>query len=155
MPLIVLAVVIGLIGVEIAGFISVGEWLGLWPTLAITLTTAAIGMSLLRHQGLAALRRVQEAVEEQRTPLPDVLEGLVLLIAGALLLVPGFFSDSIGFILFLPPARKALLFAIVGRMRAAHGRAESSGGKIIDGAFVDLGDPTPPGDPRRLPTDHK
>ncbi len=153
MPLLILAAIIGGIGIEIAGFISVGERLGLWPTLAITLITATIGMSLLRHQGLAALRRVQEAIEAQRTPLPDVLDGFVLLIGGALLLIPGFFSDGIGFILFLPPARKALLIAVVGRMRTASNRAKTSGGTIIDGAFVDLSDTTPPADRRSLPTD--
>ena len=52
MPLLILAAIIGGIGIEIAGFISVGERLGLWPTLAITLITATIGMSLLRHQHL-------------------------------------------------------------------------------------------------------
>ncbi len=153
MPLLILAAFIGIVGIEIAGFISVGERLGLWPTLAITLTTAAIGMSLLRHQGLAALRRVQEAVEAQRTPLPDVLDGFLLLIAGALLLIPGFFSDGIGFILFLPPARKALLLAVVGRMRAASDRAKTSGGTIIDGAFVDLSDTARPADRPHLPSD--
>lgn len=155
MPLLVLAAIIGVIGIEIAGFISVGERLGLWPTLAITLTTAAIGMGLLRHQGLAALRRVQEAMEEHRTPLPDVLDGFVLLIAGALLLVPGFFSDGIGFLLFLPPARRALLTVVVGRMRAADDPAKASDGTVIDGVFVDLSDTATPADRPRLPSDRK
>ena len=153
MPTLVLAAFISIIGIEIAGFIRVGDWLGLWITLAITLTTAAIGMSLLRRQGVAALRQVQKSVEDNRTPLPDVLNGFILLIAGALLLLPGFFSDGIGFILFLPQARQALLIVVVDRIHAASDSRKMSRGDIIDGAFIDLTDTTPPANSPRLPSD--
>ena len=90
---------------EIATFIQVGDIIGLWPTLAIILLTAFLGTGLLRYQGLATLNQAQTALNDGELPLTSVIHGVFLLIAGLLLLTPGFITDGIGFLLFVPPLR--------------------------------------------------
>jgi len=90
---------------EIATFIQVGDVIGLWPTLGIILLTAFLGTGLLRYQGLATLNQAQGALNEGELPLTSVIHGVFLLVAGLLLLTPGFITDGIGFLLFIPPLR--------------------------------------------------
>lgn len=90
---------------EIATFIQVGNVIGLWPTLGIILLTAVLGTGLLRYQGLATLNQAQTALNEGELPLTSVIHGVFLLVAGLLLLTPGFITDGIGFLLFVPPLR--------------------------------------------------
>lgn len=108
MAILLLIAFIGTPIVEIAVFIQVGEQIGLWPTLAIVIATAIAGTWLLRTQGLATLARAQESLARQEFPLEEVFDGLCLLFAGALLLTPGFVTDSIGLALFIPPVRRLL-----------------------------------------------
>jgi len=83
----------------------VGDVIGLWLTLGIILLTAFLGTGLLRFQGLATLNRAQNALNEGELPLTSVIHGVFLLIAGLLLLTPGFITDGVGFLLFIPPLR--------------------------------------------------
>lgn len=96
--------------IEIAAFIKVGEFIGLWPTIACVILTAIIGTFLLRQQGLSVLRKAQGSLHNNQLPVDSVVHGAFLLVAGALLLTPGFFTDAVGFILLIPPAR-----TIIGR----------------------------------------
>lgn len=107
MPFIFLAFVLVPIA-EIGLFIEVGGILGLWPTLGIVVLTAVLGTALLRAQGLAAFSRAQASMAEGRLPVEEVVHGFCLVIAGALLLTPGFLTDTIGFLLFVPAVRLAL-----------------------------------------------
>ena len=107
MPFVFLAFVLVPIA-EIAVFIEVGGVIGLWPTLGIVVLTALIGTSLLRAQGLAAFGRAQAAMNEGRLPVEEVMHGFCLVIAGALLLTPGFLTDIAGFLLFVHPVRLML-----------------------------------------------
>jgi UPF0716 protein FxsA len=101
----------------------VGKWIGLWPTLAGIVMTALIGIALVRHQGFSVLRKAQNSVNEGRFPVAEVFDGLCLFIAGALLLIPGFLTDIVGFLLLVPPLR-AWLRQIVGSRMVASGRVE-------------------------------
>lgn len=94
--------------IEISLFIKIGALLGLWETLLICLLTAMIGGYLFRSQGLYKLRDLQRAVDHGRMPLQEIFDGVCILIAGALLITPGFATDIIGFSLFVPPVRKVL-----------------------------------------------
>ncbi|MDH3596737.1 MAG: FxsA family protein [Rhodospirillales bacterium] len=149
--------------IEIAVFIEVGGLVGLWPTLALIVLTAVLGTWQLRAQGLATLSRARSQMERGEMPARELFNGLCLLGAGALLLTPGFVTDSLGALLFVPPLRDALRRAI-GRYIAA--RAETRvfvdgrevhrhhpGGRTIDGEYDDLTErPGPDRDPsRRLP----
>ena len=139
---------IGVPIVEIAVFIEVGGRLGLWPTLATVILTAMAGTALLRQQGLATLQRVHESLEANRFPMAEVFDGLCLLVAGALLLTPGFVTDAAGLLLFVPAVRVALRRAF-GRYLVASGRldawtekpgpfASGGGGTVIDGEYHEV-----------------
>ena len=122
MGLVLLLVMVGVPIVEIAVFIEVGGRLGLWPTLATVILTAMAGTALLRQQGLATLQRVHESLEANRFPMAEVFDGLCLLVAGALLLTPGFVTDAAGLLLFVPAVR--------GALRRAFGRGFGGGGGL-------------------------
>ena len=102
--------------IEIALFIQVGDAIGLWPTLATVIITAFIGTQLLRSQGLATLSNLQSSVGAGQNPMDHIAHGAMILIAGVVLLTPGFFTDAIGFALLTPPVRAALIKAGAARM---------------------------------------
>ena len=93
---------------EIYLLIQVGEEIGALPTVALVIFTAVLGVWLLRWQGLATLAQVQQSMAQGQIPAIPLIEGLFLLVAGALLLTPGFFTDAVGFALLVPPLRQAL-----------------------------------------------
>ncbi len=107
MPLLLL-LMLGVPLIEIGLFIEIGGRIGLLWTIAIVIVTALVGSALLRHQGLGALNAARSAMAEQRLPIEQVFDGFCLLIAGAFLLTPGFLTDFIGFLLFVPPVRAVL-----------------------------------------------
>lgn len=91
--------------VEIAGFIIVGRAVGLFPTLGLIVLTAVIGAILLRVQGFSVLQRLQTDVRDGGDPGREMVHGAMIVLAGILLLIPGFVTDIIGFLLFIPPFR--------------------------------------------------
>ncbi len=95
--------------VQVAGIIN---WL---PTIALVVLTAVIGAGLLRSQGLQTYIRFNQALNEGRVPANEILEGVALLIGGALLLTPGFFTDAIGFFCLLPITRRPVVTFLVNR----------------------------------------
>jgi UPF0716 protein FxsA len=110
-------VFIGVPIAEIAMFIEVGGLIGLWPTLAATVGTAVVGTAILRHQGVAVLGEARRAMDDGRLPIDSVIHGLFLLIAGILLLTPGFLTDAVGFALLVPPVRLAIARWLLERLR--------------------------------------
>lgn len=103
MPFFIIFFIVPLI--EIALFISVGEEIGLLQTLALCFITAFIGGLLVRHQGLQTLFKAQQNLRGGILPLNEIYDGFCVVIAGALLLTPGFFTDLIGFLLLVAPIR--------------------------------------------------
>lgn len=91
--------------VEIYFLIQVGEVIGAWPTVLLVVITAVLGVWLLRWQGLSTLARVQTSLQHGELPAQAMLEGMLLLVAGALLLTPGFVTDGFGFLILVPPLR--------------------------------------------------
>jgi len=165
MGFLLLAAFIGVPLIEIALFIQVGGLIGVWPTILVVFLTAIAGAALLRHQGLGTLTRLQESLDRGEPPLDPVFDGFCLLAAGILLLTPGFFTDTLGFLLFTPPFRVALKRLVASRIRVgaqtttSQGRAgggtrggagefhwKSSGAApsdqdhVIDGEFEDVTD---------------
>ena len=104
--------------IEIGLFIQVGGFLGLWPTLAIVVLTALVGTALMRAQGIAALKKLQTNIESGGNPTDPIANGAFILIAGLLLLTPGFFTDAIGFSLLMPPVRKGLIKAVAKQLKS-------------------------------------
>lgn len=150
MALLILLAFIAVPLIEIAVFIEVGGRIGLASTLAVVVATALAGTYMLRLQGLSTLHRAQSAMNRGELPLREVFDGLCLLVAGALLLTPGFVTDAIGGSLFVPPVRAGLRqllgrwFVTSGRVHMHHGRGPGPGrysdGSTIDGEFEDLDD---------------
>ncbi len=142
MPLILLAAFIAVPLIEIGVFIEVGGWLGLWPTLTVIVLTAMLGAGLLRAQGLATLARARAEADRGVLPVREVFDGLCLLLAGALLLTPGFVTDGLGFLLFVPAFRAALAAAIMARVHvAAARRASGPKPEFIDGEWEEVPEP--------------
>jgi len=167
MALVLLAVVfIGMPLLEIAVFIEVGGMIGVWPTIGLTIATALAGSLMLRHQGLTALMRARAQMDRGELPARELFEGTFLVLAGALLLVPGFVTDAVGLLLFFPPFRH-LLRQLIARQVAAKaargearifvdgvevGRRQGTRGGIIEGEYEDVTDDDrgPPPDQRRI-----
>lgn len=94
---------------EIALFIQIGSIITLWPTLAIVVITAMIGTYLVRQQGSQALVQLRESFETLSDPSEPLAHGAMILFSGALLLTPGFFTDTIGFLLLIPGFRRMVI----------------------------------------------
>jgi UPF0716 protein FxsA len=102
--------------VEIYLLIQVGQVIGAGWTVLLVVLTAVIGVWLLRIQGLSTLTRAQRRLQENELPAREMLEGVALVIAGAFLLTPGFATDTLGFLLLLPPTRIWLVSLAASRM---------------------------------------
>lgn len=135
--------------VEIALFIEVGGAIGLWPTLGVVVLTAVAGTALMRAQGMAVLAELQHSLESGGNPTGPIANGALILIAGVLLLTPGFFTDALGFALLLPPVRAAVIRAgaarLAGRFTIVSAGARRGGpeapegpGNTIDADYVEL-----------------
>ncbi len=129
---------------EIYLLIKVGGIIGAWPTVFMVVFTAVLGAFLLRHQGLYTLNKVQTAMARGELPTVAMLEGVVLILSGALLLTPGFFTDALGFLGLVPPLRQAAIRALLTRgvvsaMGGAYSRrhpyppSDAGGPRTIDG----------------------
>ena len=108
--------------IEIGLFIELGGWVGLWPTLGLVVLTAILGGVLLRMQGFAAMARLQSSMAEGGDPVGPLAHGFMILVAGLLMLTPGFFTDAIGFSLLILPVRAGLIKWIGPKLaaRAVH-----------------------------------
>ncbi|MEM9999946.1 MAG: FxsA family protein [Pseudomonadota bacterium] len=90
---------------EIGAFIVIGGQIGVGLTLLMILVTAIVGSFLLRWQGFGLLAKIQHEMNSDRVPARELVHGVMILVAGVLLLTPGFITDSLGFLLFVPAVR--------------------------------------------------
>lgn len=140
--------------------IEVGGYIGAWPTIALVMITAVIGVSLLRIQGLATLTRGVGRLNRGELPAEEMVEGLLLAVAGALLLTPGFVTDLAGFILLAPAGRRLIAARVLARVQIVEpgsaafmgpGAPGRSRPDVIEGEFEPLDDSAdrrkPPNDP--------
>ncbi|MCP3690232.1 MAG: FxsA family protein [Gammaproteobacteria bacterium] len=121
--------------IEIFLLIQVGEVIGAWWTVGLVILTAVIGINLLRYQGISTLMRAQEKMRSGQMPAQEMLEGIGLVVAGAFLLTPGFFTDGIGFCLLIPLIRRMLVSGIVSKI-------------AVSGRFVHTSGPATPDTPQ-------
>ncbi|MGM0594843.1 MAG: FxsA family protein [Pseudomonadota bacterium] len=126
---------------EIYLLIKVGGLIGAIPTVAMVVFTAVLGALLLRHQGIYTYAKVQTSLARGELPTVAMLEGVVLLISGAMLLTPGFFTDSLGFLGLIPPLRQWLILKVLeaGVVRTAGPgagpRGPDAGPRTIEGDY--------------------
>lgn len=133
--------------IEIALFIQVGGAIGMWPTLAIVVLTAILGTWLVKTQGRMALSQLARSFEELDDPTEPLAHGAMILIAGALLLTPGFFTDAVGFSLLMPPVRVAVFRYLSKRIKVqsfqmgpggSDPRYRGTTSDVIDGEYEDV-----------------
>jgi UPF0716 protein FxsA len=107
---------------EIGVFIAVGSRIGVLATIALVIATAILGTILLRIQGFGIITRIRKSVDEGVVPGRDLVHGLMIMLAGVLLLVPGFVTDTLGLLLFVPAIRDAVWRFISSRIVVVAGR---------------------------------
>lgn len=126
--------------IEIWVLIEVGQAIGAWWTIVLILLTAMIGTTVMRRQGMAALADLRDSFETLRDPGRPIAHGAMILMAGALLIVPGFVTDAMGALLLVPPLRDWLIRRMgrrvvvmgVGPRPAQRG---GPGGRVIDAEY--------------------
>jgi UPF0716 protein FxsA len=138
---------------EIATFVYVGQWLGVWRTVGLVVLAAVAGVAILRYQGLGALRKVNRDIRLHKSPERGIVDGFMIVIASFLLIIPGFLSDIVGLLLIIPPIRH-LIWRLFGRsINVTYSRGFRRGWRRDD--YVDLSpddfrrqDERPSGNPR-------
>jgi UPF0716 protein FxsA len=91
--------------VELAFLIKVGSVIGAFNTITIVILTAVVGAYMVRLEGIGVMYRIQQNIQEGIFPAEELINGMMILISGALLLTPGFFTDAIGFLMVFPVSR--------------------------------------------------
>lgn len=145
--------------VEIALFITVGGWLTLWPTLGLVLLTGIIGTVLMRWQGLQVLAELRGDLGQVSNPLSPLAHGAIILVAGLLLLTPGFFTDTVGLLLMIPKVRSFIIARVGSRVQVmafssgaasmSTQRPKSNDRSIIDGEYFEIDENAPPSGPSK------
>jgi UPF0716 protein FxsA len=118
----VLIFVVGPI-VELYVIIQVAHVIGGWETIALLLVESFIGAWLMKAQGRGALRRLTQSLDQGRMPTKELVDGGLILFAGALMIAPGFITDALGYLLLIPPTRALFRGLLMRRFRS---RLESS-----------------------------
>lgn len=147
---------------EIALLIQVGGVIGGWNTIALVLLTAFVGAFFVRREGFHTLQKAQQKMQHNEIPGREMLEGLMLVIAGVLLVTPGFITDFLGLSLVLPPSRKWIASQVARHMtmkvvtsasyrqqtQSAQDFRRSQQGDVLEGEYTDKSGQK---DPNRLP----
>ena len=94
--------------VELYLLIRLGTYLGVLDTLAVVIATGVVGGLLARSQGLAVLNRIRMELDEGRIPAESLFDGVMILVAGILLITPGLLTDGLGLCLLIPWTRQVL-----------------------------------------------
>lgn len=125
--------------IEIYLLLQIGGIVGVFPTILLVVGTAIVGAGLLRQQGLATWMRLKENLAKGELPAYEMVEGPILLVGGALLLTPGFFTDVIGFACLIPGVRRKIAqYIIEKRLVGAGGVQRPTSQKepdVIEGEF--------------------
>lgn len=124
--------------IEIALFIMVGGWIGVLPTIALTILTTLAGFMLLQSQGLSNLMRMRDTMTQDQMPILEIMHALFLALAGALLAIPGFFTDFLAALLLIPPVRAAIGRYLLSRLRATVTTSRTTSGAqphVVDAEF--------------------
>lgn len=145
-----LLILVALPMIEIALFITVGDWIGLWPTLGLVVLSAVLGFAVMKRQGIQALERLRLSMEAGGDPSGPMAHGALIMIAGVLLILPGFFTDSIGIALLIPPVRGWVISRGAARVTVRATSFASRGGAsprrapdVIDADYEVVEDETP------------
>lgn len=146
---------------------AVSDRIGGWTTLGLVVATAVIGLQILKQQGLSTLLRANQRLNSGELPAQEILEGMLLAGAGALLLTPGFITDTIGFLLLTGPVRRGIAARLLrSGIVATMGTGSSGGfyswsaetrsrasGTVVEGEFVEESPPLTSDRPKQTSDD--
>lgn len=139
--------------IEIGLFVTIGGMIGLWPTLAWVLVSAAIGIAVLRHEAATGAVRLRAGLDALRgkEAVAEAGRGMFRTLAGLLLVLPGFMTDAIGLLLLLPPLQAALAARMTRRVRIVETgmRSETRQADVIEGEWEEV---PPAANQRRRPS---
>jgi UPF0716 protein FxsA len=125
--------------IELAVILFVGREIGALPTIGLLVLSGVVGAWLAKREGVSAWRRFQRALNEVRIPTTEIADGAMILLAGALMLAPGFLTDLLGILLLLPPTRavaRRVILSEVTRRAARRATAAARRGRGQD-RYVD------------------
>jgi UPF0716 protein FxsA len=111
--------------IELAILIRLGQYIGLWPTLALVIVTGTVGTVLTKREGLAVVYRIREALNQGTLPGRHLIDGFLILLGGILLITPGILTDVTGFLFILPITRYKIRERIINWLRR----------KLLKGSF--------------------
>jgi UPF0716 protein FxsA len=121
--------------IEITVLVVVGQAIGLLPTILLLIVASVVGIWLLRREGARTLASFQEAMRTRRVPHREMIDGVLIAMAGVLVLIPGFVSDVVALALLFPPTR-ALISRRMVRVAEQRARSAQHGGTIIVDSVV-------------------
>lgn len=147
-------VFLALVAAELYAAVYVAGEIGVLNTIALMILISMIGGAVVKRAGLGVLRRAQATIDEGGTPHKELVDGLLLLFAGLLLVVPGFVTDVIGLVLLVPPVRALLRVWLVRsfKRRTSYAvrfvdgfgrRVDIRGGGVHDVSSTEVNDPPP------------
>ena len=122
--------------VEIFLFIKIGSQIGAVTTILLIFTTAIVGVYYAKYEGLNTLKSGFEQIRKNKAPTYEMLSGAAIAFAALLLIIPGFATDIIGFLIIFPISRKFLLEKIFIKFKSK--KAETEKNNFIEGDFEDI-----------------
>ena len=141
--------------IEIALFIAVGGWIGLWLTLGTVIGMGIAGVAVIRWQGYQVLDGLRQAAQMRRNPLGQMADSALIGLAGVLLILPGFLTDTLGLLLLVAPVRQGVIRVLASQARvyasATFDGPRRSGQVVIDGEFFETEPTDRPRRDRPLP----
>lgn len=140
-----------LIAAEIASFVVVAEQIGFFLALAILIVVSAFGPLVVRRVGFGVLSRTRSRLMHGEVPTSELLDGLVVLIAGVMICVPGFIGDALGLLLMVTPVRHLVIRASGHRLAARLERTRSGRWRIIEARARPAPEDGPPSERPRPP----
>lgn len=133
---------LGLMLAEIAVFVWVGKLIGALAVVLLVILSGICGVALIRRQGFKTLQRLRMSMDGRPLAPPSGSPGIFPVLAGLLLLLPGFLSDAVGLMLLLPPVQRRLASTISGYFNIRHFHAQTARhGTVIEAEAVEISEP--------------
>ena len=124
--------------VELAVIIQVGSTIGALETVGLLIVVSVVGGWLVKREGVGVLRRISGAVNAGRIPGRELADGALIMLAGALLITPGFLSDVLGIALLLPPVRAVVRPVLLSALAKRAIDVRTAGPRYGRGPIVDV-----------------
>ena len=126
--------------IEISLFIEIGSIIGSFYTITLIFLTAIVGVFFVRQQGISTIQKLASQLRNLEAPVQTMFEGLVILIAGILLITPGFFTDALGFLGLIPVSRIIFIKLVASYMLSRYGNQDNQHDSTIEGDYIEIDD---------------